>query len=118
MEANGRGKRGRRRERTPPPAFRSGAGQEPVLLAIIAEGDGSTLTALWSAQAWAFDRAPVLTSLAQHGMCERRRGRHVDRRRQGFEIGNAFPALRKLGTISPSFPEAAHDESRDGEYRH
>ena len=100
MEANGRGKRGRKAGENAAPASVQVLDRSLSLLAIIAEGDGSTLTALSERSGMAPSTVHrLLTSLAQHGMVanDAEAGTWTVGVK-AFEIGNAFLRFRKLGT--------------------
>ena len=113
MEANGRGKRGRKAGENAAPASVQVLDRSLALLAIIAEGDGSTLTALSERSGMAPSTVHrLLTSLAQHGMVanDAEAGTWTVGVK-AFEIGNAFLRFRKLGTISRPFLKRLMDES-------
>ncbi len=113
MEANGKGKRGRKAGENAAPASVQVLDRSLSLLAIIAEGDGSTLTALSERSGMAPSTVHrLLTSLAQHGMVanDAEAGTWTVGVK-AFEIGNAFLRFRKLGTISRPFLKRLMDES-------
>jgi IclR family transcriptional regulator, acetate operon repressor len=113
MEANGRGKRGRKAGENAAPASVQVLDRSLSLLAIIAEGDGSTLTALSERSGMAPSTVHrLLTSLARHGMVanDAEAGTWTVGVK-AFEIGNAFLRFRKLGTISRPFLKRLMEES-------
>ena len=113
MEANGKGKRGRKAGENSAPASVQVLDRSLSLLAIIAESDGSTLTALSEQSRMAPSTVHrLLTSLAHHGMVTN----DIETGTwtvgvKAFEIGNAFLRFRKLGTISRPFLKRLMDES-------
>ncbi|RVP56876.1 IclR family transcriptional regulator [Sinorhizobium medicae] len=113
MDASGKGKRGRKAGENATPASVQVLDRSLSLLAIIAEGDGSTLTTLSERSGMAPSTVHrLLTSLAQHGMAtnDTETGTWTVGVK-AFEIGNAFLRFRKLGTISRPFLKRLMDES-------
>jgi IclR family acetate operon transcriptional repressor len=102
MELTTRGKPGRKAGENAAPASVQVLDRSLMLLALVAEADGATLSALSERTGLASSTVHrLLSSLANHGMVDH------DAETGGwtiglkaFEIGNAFLRFRKLGTIS------------------
>jgi len=113
MESTVKGKRGRKAAVNSVPSSVQVLDRALSLLAIIAEGDGSTLTSLSERTGMAPSTIHrLLTSLAGHGMTTH----DGDTGSwsigvKAFEIGNAFLRFRKLGTISRPYLQDLMEES-------
>lgn len=113
MELTVKGKRGRKATGNSVPSSVQVLDRALSLLAIIAEGDGSTLTSLSERTGMAPSTVHrLLTSLAGHYMVTH----DGDTGNwtigvKAFEIGNAFLRFRKLGTISRPFLQGLMEES-------
>ncbi|MCA1491231.1 IclR family transcriptional regulator [Sinorhizobium alkalisoli] len=113
MELTVKGKRGRKAAANAAPSSVQVLDRALSLLAIVAEGDGSTLTSLSERTGMAPSTVHrLLTSLAGHGVVthEGDTGTWTIGVR-AFEIGNAFLRFRKLGTISRPFLQHLMEES-------
>lgn len=108
-----RSKRGRKAGENAAPASVQVLDRSLVLLSIVAEADGSTLTALADATGMATSTVHrLLTSLSAHGMVvnDSDTGLWTVGLR-AFEIGNAFLRNRKVGTISRPFLKKLMEET-------
>ncbi|ASY65431.1 Negative regulator of allantoin and glyoxylate utilization operons (plasmid) [Sinorhizobium sojae CCBAU 05684] len=113
MELTVKGKRGRKAAANAAPSSVQVLDRALSLLAIIAEGDGSTLTSLSERTGMAPSTVHrLLTSLAGHGMVTHDGDTGTwTIGVKAFAIGNAFLRFRKLGAISRPFLQHLMEES-------
>ncbi|ASY59518.1 IclR family transcriptional regulator [Sinorhizobium sp. CCBAU 05631] len=113
MESTAKGKRGRKAAENAAPSSVQVLDRSLSLLAIVAEGDGSTLTSLSERTGMAPSTVHrLLSSLASHGMVTNDGDTGTwTVGVKAFEIGNAFLRFRKLGTISRPFLKQLMEKS-------